>query len=286
MGRRSFALQTGIFISALAVGLVVFGLFLRGCNPDRVRYVVVADIPVTGLQTGSQLWYRGVNAGVVESIRVDPHNPMRALVFIEVDREIPITSKTFASLRMTGVTGTRVLDLDNAAPGPRLATSEEHPARIPMRGSFIDSVEHDVRKLMPVFQQLAQNLAELTGAENRARVAAILTHTERATARLDALEDQVERSLKGMPSLVAEGRRAAKHVGTLAEAATRLTTSTEQELQQRTLPRLNAAFERIGEASGSLERLSRELASDPRSLLLGQTPPPPGPGERGYRRRR
>jgi phospholipid/cholesterol/gamma-HCH transport system substrate-binding protein len=293
VGRRSFALQTGVFITALTFALVVTAFFLRGCSSDRVPYVVVADTPVTGLSTGSQVTYRGLNAGVVSSLRVDPQDARRVLVSIDVDRQLPITTNTYGNLQLRGVTGTRVLDLDTSGPAPKLATSAQQPGRIPLRPSFVDHLETEVQQLVPHVRQLAQNLAELTGAENRARVERILAHTEAATARLDSIGDSMERSFTLVPGLLAEGRATTKRVNALAghldefaQAATKLTTTTHDELSKRTIPRLNTAFEQIGRASGSLERLSRELESNPRSLLLGLTPPPPGPGERGYRRRR
>jgi phospholipid/cholesterol/gamma-HCH transport system substrate-binding protein len=293
MGRRSFAVYTGLFIVSLTFALIATAFFLRGCHADRLTYVVVADTPVTGLLTGSQVTYRGLNAGVVDGLRLDPNDPRRMLVRVRIDRAIPVTAATYGTLQLRGVTGTRTLDLDAGGPAPRLATSETQPGQIPLRPSFVDQLEGQVQQLAPKIQQIAENLALLTGPESRARVDRILANSETVTERLGAISDSVERSFKLVPGLVADGRTAARRVGvlagnldTFAREATKLTTSTHEELSQRTIPRLNAAFEQIGKAGGSLERLSREVETNPRSLLLGLTPPPPGPGERGYRRHR
>jgi len=301
MGRRTFALLTGLFVMLLTTALVASALFLRGWHVTRSPYVVVADVPVTGLRAGGEVFFRGLSAGVVDSLRVDPDRPQRILVRILVDPDIPVTGTSFATLRSEGVTGSRRLQLDVGGPAPPLATSAEQPGLIPLHPSLLDGIEDQVRALLPKLQELVAGLNELTGPRNRLRVERILANTEAASAQLGGLERRLERSfgraVGGVPGLVDQSRstlarvdtlvagldRLAANLQALTDEATKLTSSTRVELSQNTLPRLRTALDQVTETGASLQRLSRQIQANPRALLVGPPREPPGPGERGHR---
>jgi phospholipid/cholesterol/gamma-HCH transport system substrate-binding protein len=301
MGRRAYAILTGIFLTVFTSGLVASMVFLRGCSVTRSPYLVVADVPVSGLRPGAEIFYRGVTAGVVDSLRVDRRDPRRILVRILVDPDIPVTATSFATLRTEGVTGSRRLHLDVGAPAAPLSTSDAAPARIPLRPSLLDQVGDRLGEVLPRIEELVANLNLIVGPDNRARVERILANTEVATARLVTLERNLDhrlgRALAGVPGLVDDGRTTVKRVDTLVadlsrlaqrldgvtREASALTAATRSELREGTLPRLRVALDQVAQTGATLEQLSRRIQADPRAFLFGPPRSPPGPGERGHR---
>jgi len=65
MESRSNAIAAGLFVIALTVGLVITVLWLTRESLDRVRYVVVSKIPVSGLHAKAELDAGGDNRAVI-----------------------------------------------------------------------------------------------------------------------------------------------------------------------------------------------------------------------------
>src|SRR5690606_30321097 len=108
---RAYAVATGAFVIAAIAALSLTAYWLAGVDPERRPYVVVSPYSVTGLAEGSEVLYRGVPAGRVERIGIDPDEPANVLIAIAVDAEIPVLESTFARLQQRGLTGTAQVEL-------------------------------------------------------------------------------------------------------------------------------------------------------------------------------
>jgi phospholipid/cholesterol/gamma-HCH transport system substrate-binding protein len=70
---------------------------------------------------------------------------------------------------------------------------------------------------------------------------------------------------------------------TKAEQLTETGQAVGKELIHSTFPRTNTALEQLTQTTEEIRSLVRHLQQSPQSLLRGRQPPPPGPGEAGYR---
>lgn len=301
MESRSYALLTGLFIIFLGAALAAATLWLGNYGVERKPYLVTTQESVFGLNPESTVFYRGVDAGKVTQIRFDPENPRIILIRIEIDKSIPITQGTYATLRMQGITGLAQLALkDTGENFEPLPTDEAHPAHIPMRPSQLDRLAASGEDIVLQVEELISRLNGLLSDENRGRVNRILRAAETATENLIGLEQRMDQALAGLPALNAKAQRTLAHMDALiadlrdlsgqleifaqeAEALAASGKTAGDTLVQATLPRLNALLHDLHRTSGRISEFFTALERNPQALLFGPRPPPPGPGEPGYR---
>jgi phospholipid/cholesterol/gamma-HCH transport system substrate-binding protein len=303
MTKESYALLTGLFVLVLGAAMIGIAALLGNYGVERDIYTVVTTGSVSGLNAEAAVIYRGVPAGKVLGIDFDPKDVKNILVRVEINRGLPITQGTYATLRIQGLTGLAQVELDDKGDDPEpLATSQDHPARIPLRPSLIDRITASGEDLLPKLTQLADQLNSLVGEGNRNRVESILTSADVATKGLISLEKQATDTLSALPRLSQDTRQTVEKINQLtgefqatsqrvraAADATeafaqsgRATAETMQSLSTQLLPRVDALAADLKRTTDHIRRLSFALERDPQALLFGPQSPPPGPGEAGY----
>jgi phospholipid/cholesterol/gamma-HCH transport system substrate-binding protein len=105
MNNRAYALLAGLFVLSLAAAIVVVGVWMSGSHAETRPYVVVTTGNVIGLQPQSPILFRGIAAGTVSKIGFDPADPRNILIYLDVDKDVPITRDTYATLRLQGIPG-------------------------------------------------------------------------------------------------------------------------------------------------------------------------------------
>ena len=101
MESRANVIAAGLFVIAMTIGLVAAALWLSRDSLDRVRYLVVARIPVSGLHVKAAVRLRGVDIGRVESIGFDPQDRRTILVGIAVDRSAALSRGAYGQLALS-----------------------------------------------------------------------------------------------------------------------------------------------------------------------------------------
>lgn len=301
MTNRAYAFMAGLFVLTLSAALVAVAMWLGGYSVPRNTYIVVSHGSVSGLHAQSTVYYRGVAAGTVDSIKFSHSNIRDILIKIEVDKSIPLTKGTYATLRPQGVTGLTVIDLNDSGKQPqRLQTSAQNPARIPMHPSLINSFLGQGRQILSQVNTLTKRMNKLLAPRNVERVNNILASAETATKHLNELEERADKSLKGIPALSQHADRTLTRIDQLVDNVDRTSDEVRDMAQQinhltgsgqqvshtmltRTLPRLNKLLSNLQDTSWHVRNLSDMLERHPQSLLLGKQPPAPGPGEPGYK---
>jgi phospholipid/cholesterol/gamma-HCH transport system substrate-binding protein len=296
VNNRAYALITGVFVLLLSAAIVSMGVWMSGSHQHTRPYIVVTTGNVGGLRPQSTVSFRGIAAGSVEKIRIDPADARNILIYLNINRDIPVTRATYATLKLQGITGLSQLTLDNA-PGPLaaqpLATNSKSPARIPMHASLLDKLGNSGVQLAAQLDQLVTTLNGLLDTQGRNHFKKLLAQTDAASAMLLKLETDLDATAHQLPALdvrtqktLAEVERAASNVSTLSRHLERLATTGQtvgETLTTRTVPQLNAALVQINQAAIDMHQLMQSLRRDPQQLLLGPKRPAPGPGEPGYR---
>lgn len=307
MESRAHALIAGSFILllGLAAGAAVWWLgYGRG---DLKQYVLVARQNVTGLNLQAPVRYRGIRAGRVEAIELDPADPRLILVRISLDARYPVTAGTTARLNTQGLTGIAYVQLedDGSRPEPLAASGGELP-RIALKptlmdtlggqlGDIADRTAEVMARLSALLDErgsLRQSLDRLAAAsgdlrESARQLPATVAALQRLLSgdnagRLASTLANLEQASREAPPLVGEMRRTLGTLSSLAERLDTLAGEAGGELTAGTLPRAHQLLDELAAVSRRLSRLAEALEREPQSLLFGRPSPPPGPGEAGF----
>lgn len=295
MENRSHALAAGLFVMVLSIAAAAVALWFGGDTAGRDKYLIVSESPVTGLNAQATVRYRGVTVGKVENIRLDPERLQTVLIRIAVDKNLPLTTKAYAQLGYQGLTGLAFVQLnDEGGNAERLTTDPSNPAQIPLRPSALDSLTEGGQRLLGKANVLVDRLNLLLGEQNQTHFVQILENTASVTGRLRGVVSQLEPGLKALPGLAEDTSSVLRHtdqlVMSLNDISSRINgqggpidslSATAGELTD-TLHKLRETTEGITRNTRSVDRVLLQLEEQPRSLLFGRFPPPPGPGEEGF----
>ena len=155
----------GLFIIVLAIGAAIFAVWLGSPGrQDDVLYRVHFRESVSGLTAGDVVKFRGVDAGTVKSIRVDPENTRLVVVDLRLRKETPVMTDTRASLEMKGITGVVVIELNGGDPAAKTlleATPEGQVPEIPSEKTGLKAMLDDLPKMVAKYSLLADKFSAI-----------------------------------------------------------------------------------------------------------------------------
>ena len=314
MENKSHALAAGTFVVLLLALVIALSVWLTRDTRDLQTYELSSPDAVTGLQPQASVRYKGVNIGKVTAIALDPQKIGNVLIQVAIDTQAPITESTFGTLGFQGVTGLAFVQLDDEGQSTvLLPPSEGAPPRIPMRPSLLtkltdqgedllaklvtgtervntllsDDNQKALRSTIDNLGQAAAGLQQLTASTNKA----LPQFLEDSRATLKVIQDTSERvgdsadeAKRSAASFKQTTERMNAKDGTLDQLARGVETLalTGQALNTATLPRLNRAVEDTARAARQVSRAVNTVNDNPQSLIFGQGPIAPGPGEAGF----
>mgnify|MGYP001314977834 FL=1 len=309
MESRSHALAAGLFAIFLSLGIALALWWFSDGRESTREVLLVSSGSVNGLNPQATVRYRGIIAGKVASIALDPANPHDLLVTARIRTDLPITKGTRARLASQGVTGLAFIALDDSGDNPEPLSGEAGgPPRLRLAPGIVDEVTEASLQTLKRVRELAERLALLAAPDNLARVERTLAHLESSSQGLDrSLKevpqtlaavrqvfskdnlahitrslDNIERLSADAVPLAREGRSLIVKLQTLGERIDSLAGTTGEGLATNTLPRVNVLLQELTVTSRQLSDLLDEIDNSPQLLLLGRRKPPPGPGEAGF----
>lgn len=319
MENKAHAMAAGIFVVALTVLLVALAAWLTRDSGQRDVYEISTRETVTGLQAQAPVRYRGVDVGKVAALGFDPKVQGNVLMRLEIDREAPVTSDTFATLGFQGVTGLSFVQLDDSGkPAERLQPNEASPPRIPLRPGLLAKLSSKGEVILEQVEQISQRVNKLLDEPNQKRIATALDNVGQAASSVSQLSTQVSALLEAqlgpdkvnVPAFVKnadatltslratadETRSAAAEIGKtakrlnekdgpidrLAEGTAALSHAADS-FNAATLPRINRVTEDTSRAVRQLSRTVNGINDNPQSLIFGSGATSPGPGEEGFK---
>lgn len=303
MENRAHALAAGLFVLMLGLATAVAIWWFRQDRDEKAYYLLETQKSVGGLNVEAAVRYRGIRAGKVVSIGVDPKDPRLIIVRISLDDNYTLTRGTTASLASQGITGLTFIALEDdgsdmtplTAPEgelPRLALHRtKFEALTESAGEVVAQVEQLLDKLNSVLND--KNIANLNRSiENLAKASdglgelpAVMAGLRQALSpenmkRLSKTLDNLEATSEEARPLAKEARVLIGNLNNLSGRAETLLGSGESA--HATLPRANALMKELTDTTRQLSRLLESLDDNPQSLIFGRPPARPGPGERGF----
>ncbi len=295
MENRSHALIAGLFVILLSAAMAVTATWLSGETTDHAHYILTSDGSVSGLNPQAAVRFRGVKVGKVEDIGFDPENSRFIRIRIGVDRNVPLTKGVFAQLGYQGVTGLAYIQLDDDGNQPELLqTNETDLARIQMRTSTLANIVISGQDLLNSVNETVKRMNHLLNDQNQERFSHLLENMENATSDFGSFTEQLQPNLKSLPELTSKTNSLLGNADQLVKNINRVVEKIGQQggiiddLSQSaeeladTIPRVQEAIDGVKHGTRSVDRVLLQLEEQPRSLIFGKTPPPPGPGENGF----
>jgi phospholipid/cholesterol/gamma-HCH transport system substrate-binding protein len=314
MENKSHALAAGAFVLVVLALLVALAVWLTRDNRALRVYELSSQATVTGLQPQASVRFKGVNVGKVTTIGFDPVLAGNVLIRIAIDDQAPITASTFGTLGFQGVTGLAFVQLDdNGESKVVLPHGDGPPARIPMRPGLLSKLSDQGESILKQLEETSRRVNLLLQPDNQQRLMGAIGNLGQAA---DSIHQLSSRADKVLPQLITDADAAFKsmqdtsvRVGESADearaSARAFRTVTErmnepggtldqvthgvgtlaaigQTLNAATLPRVNRAVDDTARMARQVSRAAGTVNDSPQSLIYGNGPLLPGPGETGF----
>ena len=306
MENKAHALMAGIFTIFLLIAAVLIAMWFNRDRVERVPYEIATTLSVPGLNPQAGVRYRGLDVGRVDAVLFDPQKPGQILIRFSVSKDTPITQSTFATLSYQGVTGLAYVQLDDDGSKPTLLPSTaKKVARIELRPGFLDTLQIRGMEILKQTEVVIGKFNAVLSEQNQKDILAAFKDVSNAANKVGKIPDQLEPTLKKLPSLTLKADNALTSLNKLSDDATRLTGNLNEFTTRLNAPDgplngFNGAVNNIGSAASSVEyqvvplidetrttmrALNRTLETvnqQPQSILFGTAPAQPGPGEAGF----
>lgn len=308
MENRSHALIAGFFTIALLILAIFIAIWLGRDKIQRTPYEIVTKSAVSGLNLQAAVRYKGIKVGNVTDIDFDDKNPGQLILRLEVIPDTPVTNATFATLAYQGVTGIAFVQLDeDKTAGASVPLAQDGTTqRIPLRPGVMQNLEERGLAILTQTEELTRRINSLLDPKNRQTMISAVDNINKAAEAWQALPNKLNPSLDKLPGLIDQTQNTLNTVSVLSKDASRFTNNLNQlstQLQSADGPiaRFNLAIDQLttgvavetlpriqsltGEARSSLRSLNRtteNLNDRPQSILFGNPPAAPGPGEAGF----
>lgn len=307
METRAGYVVVGGFVITLIVLLIVAALWVARVQlaGEEDFYDIYFTGSVTGLVQGSAVRYNGIPVGRITRIELDPLDPKRVRVTIEITSQTEIRNDVTAEMAYQGLTGGAFIELSGGTAGaPRLEAKngERYPV-IPSTQSTLQKVVDNAPEILSKAAEAITRLNELLDDKNRKAVADTLSHVEQVTGAVAAKSDDIamlldnvaaasqdlrttiksaNETVASLHEILGPGsdlRDAVKKLDTLAgrlnDASAHLDALIQEnrppihEFAQRGLGQVEDLLSDARNLVAQLTRLSQSLERDPSRLLYG-----------------
>jgi phospholipid/cholesterol/gamma-HCH transport system substrate-binding protein len=300
----------GVFVLLFSTGLIGVTLWLSTGTEGKVyrTYLAYSTESVAGLNAGSDVKYRGVRVGAVREISLDPIDPQRVQLRLDIEQGVPVRQGTVARLALKGVTGIAYLELSGGrkdAPLLQPVGGSPYPV-IAVGPSRLLRLETTITSVLAGLQSVAHNLEQLSQRMNRVLSDTNQTHLARLLENLNTFSELLasNHNRNAVKHLLHNASRSSDRLPLLADHLDRVLEEGGQTLQtlSRNARRLGDAavagqgdirgflsdadarvevlLASLGQLVETLQRMADTLEQDPSRLLRGAPAIPPGPGER------
>ncbi|MEO8024516.1 MlaD family protein [Polaromonas sp.] len=310
MENKAHAIAAGAFVLVVAALLALLAVWLTRDSGERHLYELSTRETISGLQPQAQVRFRGVPVGKVEFIGFDHKTKGNVLIRISVDIGTPLTQSTFATISSQGVTGLGFVQLEDDGPSTvQLVPNDDDPPRIPLKPGLLDKLLNKSEVIMDQVEAASTKLNKLLDESNQKTLMTSVEQFGQAADSINQLALKLDPFVATMPRLGQEASATMKSLKTAADDVSKTANevnTTAQKLNAKggpldkladggaalsasvetfsaaTLPRLGEVAEETARAMRQLRRTVNAVDDNPQSLIFGNGPRTPGPGEPGF----
>lgn len=310
MENKAHAMAAGVFVLVVSALLALLAIWLTRDSGERNLFELSTRETISSLQPQAQVRFRGVPVGKVEFIGFDPQTKGNVLIRIAVDEGTPLTKTTVATISSQGVTGLGFIQLeDDGVSAELLVPNDDKPPRIPLQPGLLDKLLGQSEVIFNQVEQASTKLNQLLATNNQEALMGTVAQFGQAADSLNKLVLKLDPVVASLPQLSKEASatmaslktaaddvsKTASEVGVTAERLNakggpldkladggQALTATIETFSAATLPRLGEVAEETARAMRQLRRTVNAVDDNPQSLIFGNGPPTPGPGEPGF----
>jgi len=268
MEREANYAAVGAFVLIVTLLGALFVYWYSDAREHRSynRYEVYFNGSVSGLDRGAAVRFLGVGVGRVTDMRVDPRDPARVQVIVDIDATTPVTDDTVAQLQLqSAVTGLLYIDL-------RHDKSGELPPAVPsIKYPVIRSAPSRFDVLLASLPKLVEAADELLERANRFLSEANLAGVNHAVANIEKASNGLPQTLRDTQALVAQLRAASTDLSATARTA-RTTLDAAGPDVRAAAEKLRVIADNLGSASSQLNQTIAENRQDVRAFARDGLP--------------
>lgn len=259
MENKSHAYAAGVFVLLVGALLIAMAAWLMPDAIEQRVFELTTREAVNGLRPQAAVRFRGVAVGRVSNIGFDPQLPGNVLIRLSVDPQAPVTSSTYASLAMQGVTGGTFVQLDdNGEDKTPLATSKDKPARIPLRPSLMSRLGEQGGDILNQLAESSRRINLMLAPQNQQVMLNAVQNIGQAAAGVQQLAGTVDSLVRrqldpAQVDLAKLSREATATLQTLQQAARSAGDGVEDI--RKSAKGLTRLADQLSAPGGTLERL-------------------------------
>lgn len=293
----------GIFVLLFGAGMVWFAFWLAkyGLQKEFDTYRLEMKESISGLSGDAKVKLNGVNIGRVSKIQINPQDIETVEILVEIEKGIPIKEDMIASTQMFGITGLLSIEIEGGTNAAKtLVPTKKYIPLIKTKPSLLSKLTYNLNGMSEKIENLLQQSQKLLSDHNVETMGNILDNTEKATARVEELEDKVMVSLEEVNMTLKEFRVSMAKVTTDFSDMKEVTVPTIDKLKEtsqnfnrvalkieKSIDRGDYNLKKIFEPIlidmdillGQLNDMSRSLENNPSDLLFKSRESRRGPGE-------
>jgi phospholipid/cholesterol/gamma-HCH transport system substrate-binding protein len=268
MEREANYAAVGAFVLIVALIGALFVYWYSDSREHRSydRYEIYFEGSVSGLERGAAVRYLGVGVGRVVTMNVDPRDPSRVRVVVDIDSSTPISDRTVAQLSLQGVTGLLFIDLqqDRSRKPPVAAVpSYKYPVIRSVPSQF-DVFLASLPELVAKATDVVQRVGRLMSDQNLAAVSSSLGNLRTASTGLP-------QTLQELSSLITDLRGTARELTDSARSTRKMVDELGPDAVG-TVKRLQTVADNLAKASAEIDRIVAENRQDIRSFTRDGLP--------------
>ncbi|KGP63413.1 ABC transporter substrate-binding protein [Legionella norrlandica] len=297
----------GLVVLILLAGLISTGLWLSVgfSQKEYILYTVFLKESVSGLSVESPVKYNGVQVGYVKNIKLNKNDPRQVELLLNIEKNTPITTSTFATLITQGITGVTYVGLSAGSSDLtplRKMPGEPHPV-IPAKPSLLNQLDAVLKEVAENVSQVSEKAQLIFNEENANNIKKSLANIERITEviadngkaidssinNFDVFFANMAKTSKEFPRVVRDLKKGISKFQSLADnmsAAGKNVSKTMiagkntiDQISQQAVPPAVLLLRRLNAISANLEKVSNEMRQNPSVIIRGTKAPKPGPGE-------
>ena len=233
---------------------------------DFNRYEVYFDSTVSGLERGSAVRYLGVGVGRVAGMRIDPRDPSRVMVIVDIDSTTPVSKKTVAELSLQGITGLLYVDL--------LQPRHEHSDLLEVPSfeyPVIRSRESRLQTFLQDLPQLATRIGDVVERADRLLSDQNLSAFSNTLANVNKASSGLPQTLHDVNELLAELRSATGQISASARDLRNILDTAGPDAEA-TVSRLHVVADNIAKATDLVDKIIADNRQDIRSFTRDGLP--------------
>lgn len=288
----------GLFVVIFTTSLVILGIWLSSVKgrKEYITYAVYMEEAVSGLSEQSIVKFNGVPVGFIYRIQLDPQNVKNVRILVSIEKEVPVTVSTTATLKAQGLTGLTYMELLANSDTIELLKAQygqPYPV-IPSKPSLLVQLDGALREVTTNLKRMGDGFSGVFDKDNVKSIKRSLSGIATISETIAGRSREIDHSLQNMNRLL---RRTAKVSEDLPDVmkqlkktlanANKMTTNmnlasidakdmfseikmTFSNLSTQIMPNLHQLLSNMSSVSLDIQEITEQMRYDPSVLIKGR----------------